>query len=401
MARRVLGNNSMKPKGRVLFVRNCYYHNWYLSRKLRKLGWKADTLNIDNNASSEMFYHGEDFRFPRTRLLDRLRYIIFSLLAMFRYDIFHFYGEDSIEILPRQYMPFYRYLPRSLDVKLLKLFGKKIVYTITGNIDGVAKSSRLSWGSEKLCDLCVFNDMPNVCSDEKNLAWGKFRNSLADYMITIGGNRLDYNADPRVHEVPEFWCLDPSYWRPDLIVPSNYQLPYPEEVVKVYHAVGNFTLRSDQQNRNIKSTHIYVPLIERLKAEGHNVELVFINDVPNRLVRYYQLQADIVVDMLTVGTFGANVREAMMLGKPTICYMRPEWLEIMRSEVPEYVDELPVVNANPSTIYDVLRDLLENPEKRQEIGRRSREFAVKWHSAEAGARRMDTVYSELLRLNVG
>ena len=48
------------------------------------------------------------------------------------------------------------------------------------------------------------------------------------------------------------------------------------------------------------------------------------------------------------------------------------------------------------TIYDVLIDLIKNPAKRKEIGRRSREFALKWHSSQAGARRMDKIYRDLL-----
>ena len=80
--------------------------------------------------------------------------------------------------------------------------------------------------------------MPAVCSDEKNLAWGKLRNSLADYQITIGGNRADYNDDPRVHEVPEFYCLDPLFWSPDLLIPTNYRLPFSSSTVKIYHSVG-------------------------------------------------------------------------------------------------------------------------------------------------------------------
>ena len=51
-----------------------------------------------------------------------------------------------------------------------------------------------------------------------------------------------------------------------------------------------------------------------------------------KVVRYYQVQSDIFVDMLTYGFFGANVREALMLGKPAVCYLRPEWLETMRRE---------------------------------------------------------------------
>ena len=45
------------------------------------------------------------------------------------------------------------------------------------------------------------------------------------------------------------------------------------------------------------------------------MELIFLHDVPNSQLRYYQAQADIVVDMLTYGFFGATAREAMMLGQ--------------------------------------------------------------------------------------
>jgi glycosyltransferase involved in cell wall biosynthesis len=55
-----------------------------------------------------------------------------------------------------------------------------------------------------------------------------------------------------------------------------------------------------------------------------------------------------------------------------------------------------LVIATPETVYSVLKDLIKHPDKRRDIGRKSREFAVKWHSAEAGARRLDEIYSSLL-----
>jgi len=126
------------------------------------------------------------------------------------------------------------------------------------------------------------------------------------------------------------------------------------------------------------------------------VELIYFTDVPNRKLRFYQSQADVVCDMLTLGWFGANVREALMLGKPAVCFLRPEWIEQVRREVPGYVEELPVVNATPETVHDVVAELIDDPAKRKELGERGREFALKWHSAKAAARRFDQIYSELL-----
>ena len=165
--------------------------------------------------------------------------------------------------------------------------------------------------------------------------------------------------------------------------------------MRIYHAVGNFQQRT-ANGRNIKSSHIYVPLIERMKAEGYDVELIFVHGVPNREVRFTQVQADIVVDMLTFGWFGSNVREALMLGKPVVCYLRPEWLERMRREIPGYIDELPVVSATPETVEEVLKNLVERPASTAGTGRARARFALKYHSAEAGARRIDQIYRGLL-----
>jgi glycosyltransferase involved in cell wall biosynthesis len=87
----------------------------------------------------------------------------------------------------------------------------------------------------------------------------------------------------------------------------------------------------------------------------------------------------------------------MMLGKPVVCYLRPEWLASIRRELPEFVDQLPIVSATPENVYEVLEDLVRNPEKRRDIGRRSREFAVRWHSSERAAARFDQIYRDLLR----
>ena len=216
----------------------------------------------------------------------------------------------------------------------------------------------------------------------------------------LGGNKIDFNDDETVHEVPEFYCLDSEFWRPDIQIPNNFKLAtLGDGGVRLYHAVGNSPARTRADGKNIKSTHVYLPLVERLRQDGFEIDLIQPLGIPNKDIRYLQVQSDIFLEMLTYGWFGANAREAMMLGKPVICFLRPEWLESMRKEIPDYVDELPVISATPETVEMVLRDLILNKEKRIEIGNRSREFALKWHSAEAGARRFDIIYKNLLKLN--
>lgn len=386
-----------QKRGHVLFVGQSYYHSWYLSRELRRLGWTADLVNFDEQPNNAMYYHGEDFTFSSRSLAGVVDEIVFYLIAMFRYEIFFFANMDGLRfgnVVPR----LMRVFGKGADIKLLRLIGRRIFYANNGCLDGVSQTSFSRWGPHNVCEICPNRQKADACSDKRNLAWGRLRNSLADYQCLLGGNRVDYNDDPRVHESPWFYCLDKQFWNPNLLVPTNYRLPLSSKTIKLYHSVGNFDSRSSGSNKlqTIKSTHLYVPLVERLKSEGHDVELIFFKDVPNKNVRYYQAQADIFLEMLTYGWFGANVREAMMLGKPVVCFLRPEWLESARREIPAYVDELPIVTATPDTVYEVVKDLIEHPEKRIEIGRRSRAFAEKWHASDRAAQHFDRVFLDML-----
>jgi len=393
---RLLGFGNKNRKS-VIYVGQAYYNSWYLSREIRKLGWRADLLNWDLNIKSQIFYHGEDYKIKYGGSDDLIDYWAFYIISLKKYDIFHFANKGGLQFGEPFRQEIFRLTGHEgLEIRFLKALGKKIVYSNNGCLDGVSQTSFSKWGPTSVCDICQWKNVPAVCSDEGNLRWGKFRNEVADFQCLLGGNRVDFNLDDTVHEVPEFYCLDDSFWKPGLEIPNQYLYPFSPETVLLYHAVGNFSDRSGEDGRNIKSTHVYVPLVKKLKAAGYSVEMVFCTDIPNKEVRFYQAQADIFLEMLTYGWFGANAREAMMLGKPVVCFLRPEWLESARKEIPDYVDELPIVNATPETVEGILIDLISNKEKREAIGRASREFAVKWHSSTAAAKRFDRIYSQLL-----
>lgn len=383
------------PRRSVLYAGQAYYNAWYLSRALRKEGWRADVLNWDTSTSFQMYYHGEDYKFNETTTI--YGQIWFYIKALFRYDVFHFSNAEGITFSVSLREWFKINFSEYFEIYLLKKLGKIVVYSNNACLDGVSQSAFSRWGEEPVCSICIWRTRPEVCSDEKNLAWGKFRNSVADYQCILGGNRVDYNDDVRVHEVPEFYCLHKDIWSPDLDIPDAFLLP--DKVggeVRLYHAVGHKNIRTSDDGVNIKSSHIYIPLIEKLKTKKIPLRLMEPTGIPNIDVRYLQVQADIFLDMLTYGWFGANVREAMMLGKPVICYIRPEWLDSVRKEIPDYANELPIVSATPDTVEDILLDLINNEDKRLKIGRRSREFAVKWHSSDAAGKRFNDIYNDLL-----
>lgn len=385
---------------RVLFSGQMYYNVWYLSRALRTRGWKADLLNWDTNPATQMYYHGEDIAFTAKAPADEAEGMRFYVASLYGYDAVHFSNFNGISFGFPVHARMEKEFGVNAEIRLLKALGKKILYANNGCLDGVAQSSFAKWSTPSVCSICKWQQVSEVCNDKKSLDWGAFRNRVADYQFLLGGNRVDYNYAPTVHEGPEIYCLDPDFWHPELVIPDTYKLP-PDEAgtVRLYHAVGHRADRTRDDGTNIKSSHVYLPLIDKLKAEGCKISLLEPTGIPNKELRYIQLQADIFLDMLSYGWFGANVREAMMLAKPVICYLRPEWLASLARELPEYAAELPIVQATPETVEQVLRDLIANPEKRSEIGRKSRAFMLKWHASGPAAARYEQICMELLRGN--
>ncbi len=382
---------------RILYAGQAYYNCYYLSRGLRENGWKADVLNWDIAPDFNYNYHGQDFQFTLETSKDIAFELRFYMAALYEYDVIHFSNAHGICFGFTVQGWFATYVEKYSEIRMLRQLGKIVSYANNGCLDGVLQSSFAKWRPVSVCDICIWKNQPNVCSDERNGEWGEFRNSVADYQCLLGGNRVDYNQAPTVHETPEFYCLDENIWDPTLPVPEKYDLGDSEpNLVRLYHAVGHSESRTDALGVNIKCSHIYLPLIDKLRSNGATLELISPNNVPNKEVKFLQSQADIFLEMLTFGWFGANAREAMMLGKPVICYLRPEWLDSVRREIPEYIEELPIVVATPQTVEAVLIDLIENPEKRLEIGKRSREFAIKWHSTKNASKRFDTIYTQLM-----
>ncbi|MGH6742036.1 MAG: glycosyltransferase, partial [Bradyrhizobium sp.] len=265
-------------------------------------------------------------------------------------------------------------------------------YTPTGCLDGVTQSTFGAW-SPTACARCVWHDRPEVCSDAKNQAWAKKRELLVDLISLDCGPAIDFNASPKAFRGPLTAALDPAFWHPDLEPPAHLRRPRTrDDEVIVYHGVGNHATRT-RDGVNVKGTHAVVAAIDALRAEGIPIRLDFVHDVPSIDNRFVQVQADIIVDQLNHGRYGATAREGMMLGKPVVARINP-W---DGDGVPatQCILETPVVNADERTIKDVLRDLALDPAKRTAIGRASREHALKWCAASELAKRFERVYESV------
>jgi glycosyltransferase involved in cell wall biosynthesis len=390
-------NDKTNHQGRrsVVFLHHCYYNFLYLAAALRKRGWDAISASIeDPNGPHAQFYQGED-----VNLFDpdpeRYRRKLFDFFAEVesRFRMLHFYGVGAMSMFPANFDTRRSFDAVPVDFLRLRQLGIKIGYTVSGCLDGVAQSSINNWSGA--CERCVWQLRPDVCSDAANLAWGRKVHTICDVVDTSGSPALDWKGNAgKVFRDPMTSAIDPDLWRPDLQIPDKYRLERSPGELIVYHAVGNFALRS-QNGRNIKGTGAILAAVERLKSEGVLVRLEFVTDVPSMDVRFIQAQADVVVDQLNYGRYGAQACEAMMLGRPTICYMKKD--ELPGVSRIGFVEDCPIVSATEGSIYEVLRDLLADENRRRELAKASRDFAIKWHSADACAERFELVYDRLMK----
>jgi hypothetical protein len=379
-----------EPKRRsALFLHNSYYHFNCLADGLRRRGWDALTVAVeDPNSAHQQFYHGEDVNlFDPDRDVMREKTRAFFCTVPERFGALHFYGAGRASLFPELFGGSERPIQPPFDFFELRRHRTIIGYMPSGCLDGAPRSAIRAL-SGNICARCVWETRPDICSDQKSLAWAKRLEQVCDW-IGIEG---DWPAAPRtgpgyVHG-PVATALDADAWRPDLVIPDDLKVARQPGTILVYHAVGNYKTRRVGE-RDIKGTAAVLAAIDQLKAEGLPVQLCFATDVPSRSVRFIQVQADVVVDQLNYGRTGANARESMMLGRPVIVRLDPRQgggLPSLRS-----IEEAPLVDATEQNVTHVLRELVLNPQRRADLGRRARKFAVAWHGSDACAERYEKV----------
>lgn len=359
-----------KSKKKLLFVNPDYHNCFLLKDELKKLGWKVDVYKP--RVYPELLLYSDDYitdRFIKSTRWPKYLNIFFRLFFFFfvipRYHYYIVYGEAHVcELLPGSLR--YRFFKRGLpfELALLKLLGKKIVYFPSGCLEEALKSD-FQKHYPNLCANCGW--AASFCQDKRNQISFDLRNQYGDF--TIANTPMPTLRTKK--EMVKFRCLDLGLWHPELKIPESFRLPSTPNL-RIMHSF--FDANRLHNNKNIKGSPYVVKAIEQLKSEGYPIEYFFVNSVSIKHMRFYQVQADIIVDQLIYGWWGSTSIEAMALGKPVVCYLHPEWKRFFLEKYPEY-QELPIVEANTQNIYHVLKELLDNAEYREQRGKASRVFA--------------------------
>lgn len=314
---------------------------------LRKAGIEASFCSYSTN----VFQYPKDIKSPIAKgnaSAQRAAIKAFMESSLQRYDIFHFHGALTFS---NSYQ--YSELPQLADRKKVMNF----------------------WGSEvRRLSIAKLNNPYNRVKFTNEAAIVSRLKQLSKHfkhVIVPEYEIYEYVKDffPNIHTVR--YVVDHNSIKPVYPDPSNRR-------PLVIHAPSDPYL---------KGTEFVLKAVESLKPKI-DFDFMLIQKMPhNKAMKVYG-QADIIVDQLCIGVYSILSIESMLMGKPVITYIRPDLQQ-------HYPPDLPIVSANPDTIEQTLYELLSNPEKRKELGRSGREYAVKYHAPEVIAKQLIDIYGQL------
>ena len=180
---------------------------------------------------------------------------------------------------------------------------------------------------------------------------------------------------------------DAVRWVPDAeVVPPGIDLtkyrvappPEPRTTVRVVHAPSH---------RTKKGTEHVIAACADLGVDLDIVERVRHDEAVRRYAR-----ADVVVDQLNAGWYGAFAIETMALGRPVVTFLRED--AVRRTEEAFGV-KVPLVSATKENLVERLRPLVESVEERRRIGAASRAYVERVHDADRVADRLIDIYDRL------
>jgi glycosyltransferase involved in cell wall biosynthesis len=184
---------------------------------------------------------------------------------------------------------------------------------------------------------------------------------------------------------------------------TTYSKPYFKQIYSFFAPINFDTITCVYPKANInKSVFLHIPThkfvkgtihienaFKKLQAEGLEFEFKYLEpNLTQEQVKIEISKCDVYVDELRVGSYGVTAMEALASGKPTMTFIREDLVD-------KFPKELPFVNTNPDTIYDNLKDLIQNPEQLNEIGKRSRKYVEKYHDVNVVVEDMIKLYRKI------
>lgn len=321
---------------------------------LREINVCADEWNIETHRYG---YNSLASKFSPVSSLEKFCTEILPKIQ--HYDVFHFHARSFLVGWPQNLYP------TAYDILLLKLLGKRVFFHFRGS-EARLKSEHLAQQYNYVDEDIgwLYDEMPDQ-------AKVKLREALAavcDGLFAVDEEIRSYV--PGSHLIPR--ALDGRDWQ--FVGVSDRKRPL------VVHAPSR---------KSIKGTRSLLAAVDILQKEGQLFDFKLVDHLPHEQAIDIYRSADVIVDQLRIGWHGVLAVEGMALGKPVISYLR--------HDLASPSNRPPIVNANPDTITDVLRGLINQRARRHQLGRDGRAFFERHHEAKVVAKQLKQHYDKPCR----
>lgn len=336
----------------------------------RRLGYNSKSLTLVQNY----------FNYPADYVVfDKSSYSILNEIRMWRaafgslrsYNVLHYNFGQSISPLraypntgtyPKWkvflYSDIYSKYLELFDVRCAHYMGKVVAVTYQG--DDVRQQDYCQQHYSIHPGIGVGRGYYSDSSDRFKRTRARIFDRYADIIYALNPDIM--NVLPARTKFVPYASVDPREWTRIGVREIDPDIPH------VVHAPSN---------RGFKGTAFIEAAIKRLQEEGVRFRYTFVEGRSHEEARKIYETADILIDQVLAGFYGALAVELMALGKPVICYLREEDMHFLP---PGMRDDMPIINARPDNIYDVLKEMLtDRKHELQSIGVRSRAYVEKWH----------------------
>lgn len=336
---------------------------WGLSQAERHLGHNSQVLIADPNP----YEYQADIKIPTlfsgssrgptsSDIASGLQLLKTFLKIRSKFDIYHFnFGKSLIDF------PNY-----NLDLLDLPFYSRKSEIFVTYNgCDARQKNETINRTSLSAChhDLC-YGGVCNTIQIEKR----KKRNiqkfsRYARHIFALNPDLMHFLPQEKASFLP----YTIHSWKTDQPV---YRKTGDSDTITIVHAPSQPVA---------KGTPYLVEAVQNLqKKYPESFEFILVQNVPyQEALKIYQ-KADLIVDQLLIGWYGAFAVEAMSMGKPVAAFIREEDLQFIPDKM---ADDLAgsIMNISVGTIEEKLEYILENPGTLKKAGENGYKYARKWH----------------------
>ncbi len=328
----------------------------YQKKALQNYGYTAETYVNSVYFITQEFDIRADLYVPKIgrKIFSKLLSYFLFTFVIFRYRCIYIYFNGGPLFQNRLLWRIEPLLYKAAKVKV-------VVMPYGGDVQEISRSRNLMYKS------AISKDYPDFKLKRKRIEkridlWTRH----ASHIIS-GCDWVEYMYHWDTLVLAHF-TIDVNEWKPrnEIVGPSSDPCS-----LRIFHAPNH---------KHIKGTRYFQAAVDQLKREGVKIELVVAEKLPHEKIKEMIVRSDIVADQLIIGWYGMFAVEAMAMGKPVLCYIRPDFEELFINEGLIRPGELPIIKCSTFNLAETLRGVVGDQEGLNEIGQRSRQFVIKHHS---------------------